>query len=172
MRWSDPESNRLMTLAVRPVSLTALAGLAVISSFGLAAPGGVRTAAAQARPVPRMAGKYAATFREVANNCSDMGMSLRTATVELSQTRERDVQVSVPAVPLMRGVVSRAGKFKAEARRGKTAIQGIDGRFSVAGRVDDKGIQFLFIAEYYRGKNPVCTQSWNASGEKQGHAPP
>lgn len=157
----DPESNQAMK---RPVRIAALAGAAYLSiALGDGAPG----AGAQAPQPPRVAGKYAATFQEVANNCSGMGMNLRAATIELFQAGERSVQVTVPAVPIMRGVVSKAGKFKAEAKRGKTSIQGVDGRFSVAGRVDDKGIQFLFIAEYYRGNRPLFTQSWNASGPRQ-----
>jgi hypothetical protein len=160
MMRSRSESNRVMRSTLR--AGLALAGL----SIGLGA-------AAQAQPRPsrpataKVAGKYAATFLEVANNCSGMGMSLREATVELFQSNERAVQVTMPSVPIMRGVVSQAGKFKAEAKRGKTAIEGVDGRFSVAGRVDDKGIQFLFIAEYYRGARPMCTQSWNASGPRR-----
>lgn len=152
------ESNPTMKPAVRPVHV-ALAALAVV--------GLCEGASAQAPPTARVAGKYSATFQEVANNCSGIGMSLRASTIELFQSGERNVQVTVPSVPIMRGVVSRAGKFKAEAKRGKTAIQGVDGRFSVAGRVDDKGIQFLFIVEYYQGTRPMCTQSWNASGPRQ-----
>jgi hypothetical protein len=159
----DRESNATMRQRGRPVCV-ALAGAALVTmSFG----DGGRGASAQTRQPPRVAGKYAATFQEVASNCSGMGMNLRSATIELSQSGDRAVQVTVPAVPIMRGVVSKAGKFKADAKRGKTAIQGVDGRFSVAGRVDDKGIQFLFIAEYYRGTRPMCTQSWNASGPRQ-----
>lgn len=149
---------------------TLRAGLAIAGLWMAVA--GARTADAQprtpARPgPPRMAGKYTASFMEVSNNCSGIGMSLREATVELFQSNERSVQVTVPAVPIMRGVASQAGKFKADAKRGKTATDGVDGRFSVAGRVDEKGIQFLFIAEYYRGTKPICTQSWNASGPRQ-----
>ncbi|HTE52708.1 MAG TPA: hypothetical protein VK698_17770 [Kofleriaceae bacterium] len=148
-----------------------LAGVALIAA-ALPLAGGARAAAAQprpapARPEPRMAGKYAATFQEVSNNCNGMGMSLREVTIELSQSGERAMVVTVPSVPIMRGVANRGGKFKADARRGKTAIQGVDGRFSVAGRVDAKGIQLLFIAEYYRGTKPMCTQSWNASGPRR-----
>jgi len=160
MRGAMPESNRTMTSKCRPTWVAALAGAALLSV-------GLRAPLAQPRQAPRVGGKYTASFQEVANNCSGMGMNLRSAAIELSQSGERNVQVSVPGVPIMRGVVSRAGKFKAEAKRGKTAIQGVDGRFSVAGRVDDKGIQFLFIAEYYRGGRPMCTQSWNASGPRQ-----
>lgn len=133
---------------------------------------GVGPAAAQPRPSPspaptRVAGTYAATFQAVSNNCKDTGMSLREAPVEISQSGERAVMVTVPSVPLMRGVVNRGGKFKADTKKGKTAIAGLDGRFSVAGRVDDKGIQLLFIAEYYRAGKPLCTQSWNASGPRR-----
>jgi hypothetical protein len=160
MRQLVRESHHMMRPAVRPVCV-ALAGalLAVVVLSG--------GASAQTPPPARVAGKYAASFQEVANNCSGIGMSLRASTIELHQSGERNVQVTVPSVPIMRGVVSRAGKFKAEAKRGKTAIEGVDGRFSIAGRVDDKGIQFLFIAEYYRGNRPMCTQSWNASGPRQ-----
>ncbi len=175
----EPESNRMMTAPMRRSVCAVLAGLALL----LVGRGGEVASVAeaqpplqapppearpmQARPMPRVAGKYAATFQSVANNCTGMGMNLSATTVELFQARDRDVQVTVPSVPIMRGVVTRAGKFKAEAKRGKTATAGVDGRFSVAGRVDDKGIQFLFIAEYYRADKPMCTQSWNASGPKQ-----
>jgi hypothetical protein len=164
MKRQAPQSKRVMTPTVRRAGLAVLAAVAI--GTGLA--GGARGAAAQARPaVPRVEGKYAATFQEVANNCSGIGMNLRSATVELFQSGERTMQVTIPSVPFMRGVVNQAGKFKADARRGKTATEGVDGRFSIAGRVDDKGIQFLFIAEYYRGSRPMCTQSWNASGPKR-----
>lgn len=132
---------------------------------------GARPAAAQPRPTPSpattIAGTYTATFQAVSNNCKDTGMSLREAPVEISQSGERAVMVTVPSVPIMRGVVNRGGKFKADTKKGKTAIAGLDGRFSVAGRVDDKGIQLLFIAEYYRAGKPLCTQSWNASGPRE-----
>jgi hypothetical protein len=175
MMRPEPESKGMMMVTMRR-SACALAALVLwLGGEAAAQPPAQRPLVAppsearpmQTRPMPSVAGKYAATFQAVANNCSGVGMSLRTATIELFQARDKDVQVTVPSVPIMRGVVSRAGKFKAEAKRGKTAIEGVDGRFSVAGRVDDKGIQFLFIAEYYRANKPMCTQSWNASGPRQ-----
>lgn len=161
MTRPEAQSNRVMIPRIGPALMVVV--LLALSPEAL----DVQPAAAQAQPMPRVAGKYAATFQSVASNCSGVGMNLSTATVELLQAREGEFQVTLPSVPIMRGVVSRAGKFKAEAKRGKTAFAGVDGRFSVAGRVDDKGIQFLFIAEYYRGDKPMCTQSWNASGPKQ-----
>ena len=138
-----------------------LATLAVI----LVASVGVAAAQSKDAP-PRVEGKYAARFDAVANNCSKAGMSLSSATVEVSQPKPRSVSVTIPAVPIMSGVVSRGGKFRAVAKRGKTAIQGVEGRFSVAGRVEKGTIQFLFIAEYFEGDKPLCTQSWNASGPR------
>jgi len=124
-------------------------------------------AAAQDKEAVSIKGKYATKFEAVANNCSKAGMSLSSATVEVSQQKERSVSVTIPSVPIMSGSVSRGGKFRASARRGKTAIQGVAGRFSVAGRVEKGTIQFLFIAEYFEGDKPLCTQSWNASGPRQ-----
>jgi hypothetical protein len=129
---------------------------------------GANAAGAQGKDAPpRVAGKYAARFEPVANNCSKAGMSLSSATVDVSQPKERSVSVTIPSVPIMGGSVSRGGKFRAVAKRGKTAIHGVDGRFSVAGRVEKGSIQFLFIAEYFEGDKPLCTQSWNASGPRQ-----
>ena len=139
-----------------------LASLAVtlVAGAGAAAQG---TAGAE----PKVEGKYAAKFERVANNCTKAGMSLASTTVDVSQPKTRSVSVTIPAVPIMSGSVSRGGKFRAVARRGKTAIKGVDGRFSVAGRVEKRNIQFLFIAEYFEGEKPLCTQSWNASGPRQ-----
>ena len=130
----------------------------------LAALAGV--AAAQGATEPRVEGTYRAKFEAVANNCAKAGMSLSSAAIEVTR-KDRSVSVTIPAVPIMKGSVSRGGKFRAVARRGKTAIKGVDGRFSVAGRVEKGTIQFLFIAEYFEGEKPLCTQSWNASGPRQ-----
>lgn len=142
-----------LALATLAVTLAALAGAAAAQGKGDAP--------------PKVEGKYAARFEVVANNCSKAGMSLSSATVEVSQPKPRSASVTIPAVPIMGGVVSRGGKFRAVAKRGKTAIQGVEGRFSVAGRVEKGTIQFLFIAEYFEGDKPLCTQSWNARGPRQ-----
>lgn len=140
-----------------------LASLAVT----LAASAGAAAAQGKDAGTPSIKGRYAVKFEAVANNCAKSGMSLSSATVDVSQPRERSVSVTIPSVPIMSGVVSRGGKFRAVAKRGKTAIQGVAGRFSVAGRVEKGTIQFLLIAEYFEGDKPLCTQSWNASGPRQ-----
>lgn len=147
------------------ILLAASFGLALVAADGAAAAQRKDAPAQPAQPA-RIDGKYAAKFDAVANNCSRAGMSLSSATVELTQ-KARGVSVTIPAVPIMGGTVSRGGKFRAVAKRGKTAIQGVEGRFSVAGRVEKRTIQFLFIAEYFEGTKPLCTQSWNATGPRQ-----
>ena len=138
----------------------------VLASLAVTLAAWAGTAAAQGKDVS-IKGTYTVKFDAVANNCSKAGMSLSSATVDVSQPKERSVSVTIPSVPIMSGVVSRGGKFRAGAKRGKTAIQGVAGRFSVAGRVERGTIQFLLIAEYFEGDKPLCTQSWNASGPRQ-----
>lgn len=135
----------------------------------VAAVGGVAHAQPRgtSKPAAKVAGTYDAKFEQVANNCSGVGMNLATSSVDLSQSAPKRVSVTIPSVPIMGGSVNKAGKFKAAVKRGKTAIQGVDGRFSIAGKVDKEGVQFLFIAEYFTGPKPLCTQSWNGKGPRK-----
>ncbi len=127
---------------------------------------GAGSAAAQRRPEQPVAGKFDAKFDLVSSNCKDTGMNLDRTAIELGEPGKGRVDVTIAMVPNMSGVVSRGGKFKAEAKRGRTAIEGLEGRFSIAGRVEGRTVQFLFIAEYYKDGKALCTQSWNASGSK------
>lgn len=136
-------------------------------SFATAAllfgPGGDATAQDE-RSVPDISGKYRVKFEEVQNSCTSTSMSLSQATVELAQPSRRKLRVQIPKVPKMEGRVSKGGKFKAKGKKDDTPTKGVNGRFSISGRVRDGVIQFVLIAEYYRGDKPLCTQSWNASG--------
>lgn len=114
-----------------------------------------------------IAGFYKVKFEEVQNSCTNTGMTLDKSTVEITRGKRKRIDVTIPMVPLMKGVASKGGKFKAKAKLGTTAIKGVKGRFSVSGRVNDDVIQMVFIAEYFRGTKPLCTQSWNASGLKK-----
>ena len=135
-------------------------------TFALVVGGGAASAQPKGEAV-RVAGSYKASFSSVASNCDGVGMNISSAQVELHESAGRKVSVTIPAVPIMKGSDNRAGKFKASVKRGKTAIQGVDGRFSAAGRVAKDTLQLLFIAEYFKGDKPLCTQSWNASGPRQ-----
>ena len=156
-----PERASEHTAMPRPRAIL-LAALLPAAVLGLAA-----TASAQSRSEPEVAGTYEVKFEQVANNCSGVGMNLASARVVLDKGKGRGVSVTVPSVPIMTGRASSGGKFRASVKKGKTAIEGVDGRFSVAGRVEKRTVQFLFIAEYFRGARPLCTQSWNASGPRR-----
>ncbi len=110
------------------------------------------------------AGSYQATFEEVTNNCTGARMNLSKATVELRSGSGSGMSVVVPMVPVMKGTFSKGGKFNAKAPKGPTSIQGADGKFSAAGRVEGKRLQMVFVAEFYSGTKPLCTQSWKVSG--------
>ena len=121
-----------------------------VMTFALLVGGGAASAQSRGAEPVRVAGSYKATFSSVANNCDGVGMNISSAQVELHESAGRKVSVTIPAVPIMKGTVNRGGKFKASVKRGKTAI-----------------LQLLFIAEYFQGDKPLCTQSWNASGPRQ-----
>lgn len=109
---------------------------------------------------------YDVTFEEVTNNCPDQAMSLDRGTVRLVKKRGNKIAVEIPDAPRLDGTRGKAGKFKAEGA-GPAAIAGTNGKFSVAGRADRERIQLSFIAELYRGKKPLCTQSWAAAGKRK-----
>ena len=140
-----------------------------VAVFGLALPGVSSAEPIRAQPmqVKEAVGEYQTKFEEVSNNCKNTGINLSKATVKLERVKGRSIALTVPLVPFLRGAVRKGGKFRAKAKKGKTAIQGVDGRFSAGGRVGDGKIQFVFIAEYFKGKQPLCTQSWNATGTKK-----
>ncbi|MEZ4366745.1 MAG: hypothetical protein R2939_10715 [Kofleriaceae bacterium] len=78
--------------------------------------------------------------------------------------KSKNLTVDIERLPLMNGKVGKSTRVKAQSKLGRTSIQGLDGRFSVAGRVEDGVLQLVLVAEYYLGRKPLCTQSWNVSG--------
>jgi hypothetical protein len=157
MNHRAPEQSNL----TKPmVARTPLLALLAAGCLLLAAPADAQRRA----PDGTIAGDYEVKFEQVANNCTDIGMNLSRGTITVTERANRRVDLQIPLVPGLTGTTSGGGKFKAQAPRGRTGIQGVDGQFSAAGRVDDGLIQMVFIAEYYKGKKPLCTQSWNVSG--------
>lgn len=108
---------------------------------------------------------FAVSYTEVANDCGDNAMTLRAGEVTLEQGA-KDITVRVPGVPPMSGTQSARGKFKAQAR-GDSKRPGIKARYSASGKVAKGALQMVFIAEYYQGKRPLCTQSWSAQGTRK-----
>lgn len=113
-------------------------------------------------------GVYDVTYEEVTNNCSGVGMALSRSALTIDQKKGSSaLTVTIPMVPDMTGSLGKNGKFKASSKRGRSAVQGLDGKHAVGGRVDNGLIQVVFIAEYFKGNKPFCTQSWNVSGLKK-----
>jgi len=150
---------------------TKITWLVVVASWAASSTLGAGGAQAQRAKVKKTrapaSGDYEVKFEQIANNCTDTGMSLSKGTFTLSEKKGGKLEISFPMTAVMFGRISDDGKFQAKADLGGTGIQGVQGKFSIAGRVDDGLIQLVFIAEYYgSGKKPrpLCTQSWNASG--------
>jgi uncharacterized protein related to proFAR isomerase len=112
-------------------------------------------------------GAYDVKYEEVANNCSNTGMSLTRGKVNIRKEKNLLV-VDIERIPLMSGSPNKSGAVRATSKIGATVIGGVDGKFSVAGRVDDSGLQLVFVAEYYVKGSALCTQSWNLAGARAG----
>ncbi len=112
------------------------------------------------------ASTYQVTYLQVANDCTKDGLSLSRGAVEVKSGAKDSLTVAVPGVPVMKGTRTASGKFKAESR-GATDRPGVQGKFSSSGRVSKGSLQMVFIVEFYRGKRPLCTQSWSATGKSK-----
>jgi hypothetical protein len=137
--------------------------LAVALAVVLAVPG---AAAAEARG-DAVTGVYEVKYDDVGNTCTQGGISLLRGTIEVKVKKGR-LHVEIDRVAGMTGAPpGPGGKLKAASKLGPSTIDGLDGRFSVSGRVSDGMLQLVFVAEYFHKRRPYCTQSWNVSGLRQ-----
>jgi hypothetical protein len=127
---------------------------------------------ARADQADSVAGRFEVKYEEVTSNCENTGMTMLRGVFEIEKKKATTVAVDIERFPLMAGSAAKGGRVKATSKLGPTSIQGLDGRFSVAGTVNDDGVlQMVLVAEYYVNKKPYCTQSWNVSGVRAGDAP-
>lgn len=160
MRTTTAQFSTLARLATRPATLLGalLAGVVLVAGAG--------TAAAQSAPQ-----RYDVTFESVTSNCAkDRELALSKGRVALDQgaqqvkLRFEGLAGAVGSLPEMVGSQRRGGKIKADATA--TDAQGRRQRLTASGRVDEKGIQLLFIAELADEKGvSQCSQSWNVAGK-------
>lgn len=118
------------------------------------------------------AGNYDVKFEEVGQGCNPPPVALTRAKVMVATNpRRNSLTVNIDTIPEMVGVPERGGKIKAATLKVlATTVQGLDARYSVAGKVDDSGVvQLVLTAEYQRHDNhkPYCTQSWNVTGTRE-----
>ena len=117
-------------------------------------------------------GSYDVKFEEVGHNCDPPPVAMtRSKLVVATNPRRNSLTVNIDTIPEMVGVPEHGGKIKATTIKVlATTVQGLDARYSVAGKVDDSGVvQLVLTAEYQRHDNhkPYCTQSWNVTGTRE-----
>ena len=113
-------------------------------------------------------GTFEVKYDEVGNNCTASGTGITLGRGTLKVTKKgKVVTVDIQRFPLMTGTQGKGGKLRAISKRGTSPIDGTEAKVSVAGKVEDGLIQLQFVAEYYNGQKPLCSQSWNVSGVRK-----
>lgn len=115
-------------------------------------------------------GLYEVKFEEMSTNCDPPRFAYTRGTVRID-TYKKSLRVNIETIPQMTGVPAKSGKITAKTpKKLATTVQGLDGKYSVSGRVDEGGVlQLVLVAEFSKaGENKtMCTQSWNISGVRQ-----
>jgi hypothetical protein len=133
---------------------TILAGVFVLSAVG--------TAYAE----ENVAGSYDVKFEEMASNCTPPPVTMGRGKVAID-VKKTTLTVNIELIPQLVGVPAKNGKIKANtAKVVPTPVTGLDGKYSIAGRIESGILQLVLVAEYinHETKKPYCTQSWNLSG--------
>ncbi len=132
---------------------------------GLALLAGVAPAAAD-----DVAGTYDVKYEEVSTNCPSPLKYVR-GKLEV-KTKGTTVTVDIDRTPLMQGSTAKLGKVSAKSKAGATMLDGMNGVFSVAGRITPEGmLSFVMVGEYTAGGKALCSQSWNVVGSKEDATP-
>jgi hypothetical protein len=132
---------------------------------GLVLVAGAGSAAAQSASE-----RFDVTFESVTSNCGkDRELVLSKGRIVIDQGAEQiklrfEGLAGTSALPQMVGSQRRGGKIKADATA--TDAQGRRQRLTVSGRLDEKGLQLLLIAELADGGGSQCSQSWNVIGKR------
>jgi hypothetical protein len=112
-----------------------------------------------------LAGSYDVKFEQVSTNCEHPVAYPQRGTIRI-EVKGGDLQVDIDRTPLMIGKAAKPGKVSAKSPKpGHTPIEGMDGVFSVAGRISAEGmLSLVMVGEYQTAGKPLCTQSWNLAG--------
>jgi len=133
----------------------------------------VAAAASAARADDGVSGTYDIKIDEMANNCSPAPVALQQKTLRVD-VKSSSLSVDIETIPMMSGNASKNGRISAKtAKVMPTTVGGLDGKYSIAGHSNDKGLELVLVAEYSRSdtKKPYCTQSWTITGKKSTGAP-
>ncbi len=116
-----------------------------------------------------VAGSYDVKFEQVSTNCEHPLAYPAHGQLKID-IKNGDLEVDIDRTPLMVGKPVKTGKISAKSPKpGHTPVEGMDGVFSVAGRVSADGmLSLVLVGEYQTQGKPLCTQSWNLSGIRGG----
>lgn len=134
---------------------TVLAGVALVLSMS-------PTAFAQDTGV---AGVYDVKYEEVSTNCPSP-LKYAHGKMEI-KIKGAQLTVDIDRTPVMVGSPAKTGRVSAKSKSGHTMLDGMDGSFSVAGKVTPDGmLTLVMVGEYTANGKALCTQSWNVVGSK------
>ena len=115
-------------------------------------------------------GAYDVKYEEVSTNCPSP-LKYQHGKLDVKKT-STGINVDIDRTPVMQGSVTKAGKVSAKSKSGPTMLEGMNGVFSVAGKITPEGVlTFVMVGEYTAGGKALCTQSWNVVGSKAEAAP-
>ncbi len=115
-------------------------------------------------------GVYDVKFEEVSTNCTS---PLRYPPGKLTiKIIGNSLTVDIDRTPLMGGIPAKTDKISAKSKSGTTMVDGMNGVFSVAGKVTPEGLlHVVMVGEYSANGKPLCTQSWNVNGPRSDAKP-
>lgn len=141
--------------------------LAAVVALGTAGSLGPAPAHAQSKAKGEdVVGTYDVRYEEVSSNCTQTSIALARGTLDIEVAKKK-LTVDIQRFPKMVGSPGRGGKVRASSKIERSSIEGVDGKFSVAGKVTEGLIQLVFVAEYYVKGKPLCSQTWNVTGQKK-----
>lgn len=113
-----------------------------------------------------VAGIYDVKYEEVSTNCQSP-LKYPHGKLQVKITRGTSITVDIDRTPLMLGSVSKGGKISAKSKSGPTSLDGMNGVFSIAGKISPEGmLTLVMVGEYSAGGKALCSQSWNVVGSK------
>lgn len=113
-----------------------------------------------------VAGTYDVKYEEVSTNCPSP-LKYTMGKLEVQKTKT-GIQVDIDRTPVMSGSAAKSGKISAKSKSGPTMLDGMNGTFSVAGKITPEGmLSLVMVGEYTAGGKALCSQSWNVVGSKQ-----
>jgi len=111
-----------------------------------------------AAPAAKSSRNFVAKFKKIADDCKNPTVKFGVTQVTISALRKKRGRMSLGPGLLLKGSLAGA-RFSMTTRRGNAVI-------TASGSVRKGVVSMLVIAEHYRGKTPVCTQTWNAKGKR------